>query len=500
MQRLSRRDFLKLSGLASVITALWSCTPQTGLSTPTVTIPATVSPQPTAIPKEEYLTQYVLRRISYGVLPDEIERARAIGLNAYLAEQLNPGSIPDNQVEEQIKSIKTLGLSPSELLLIKDRALPARELIIATLTRMTRSRRQLYERVVEFWSDHFNIFIGKDLDLALKTVDDREVIRPYALGKFGDLLYASAHSPAMLFYLDNFTSNKDDPNENYAREVMELHTLGVDGGYTHVDIEGVARAFSGWSFVNRRGNRDDGTFIFRPEMHDNEEKHILGSQFPAGQGIEEGERLIQIFAQSPSTARFISRKLARRFAADDPPDSLISRMTEAFLQTDGDIKEVMSTMLLSDEFMASLGGKLKRPIEFVISAIRQTQAEVDLNRSIYTFLEAMGQPPFGWPGPNGFPDTAAAWMGASSLMARWNFSLALAFGAPEGSVVNWQALAKSANSPEEVLESLSTRLLLAAMPEPARTFILEYLRSTDYDLALPSAGALILASPYFQYH
>jgi len=499
MKRISRRDFLKLSGLLSVTTALWACTPETNLSTPTATIPTTARPQPTPVPEEDLIKQ-ILGRLSYGVLPSEIEHAQRIGLNAYLAEQLNPASISDDEVEEKLRSIKTLALSPAELLLIKDVALPARELIIATLTRMLNSKRQLYERMIEFWSDHFNIFIGKDLDLALKTVDDREVVRPYALGKFHDLLYASAHSPAMLYYLDNCTSSKDGPNENYAREVMELHTLGVDGGYIHMDVEEVARVFSGWSFVNQRGERDDGTFIFHPETHDSEEKHVLGSRFPAGQGIEEGERLIEMLAYSPSTARFVSRKLARRFVADVPPDSLVSRMTDAFLQTGGSIREVISTMLLSDEFTASLGGKLKRPIEFMISAIRQTQAEVDFNSTLYAYLEAMGQSPFGWDGPNGFPDTAKAWMGASSLMARWNFSLALAFGAIEGTHVDWKALVKSANSPEEIFESLGERLLLTPMPESASRIVLEYLRGMDVDVALPSAGAVILASPYFQYH
>lgn len=442
----------------------------------------------------------ILGRLCYGPLPGELEHAQQIGLNAYLAEQLNPASISDDEVGKKLRSIRTLTLAPSELLLIKDVALPARELIVATLTHMVNSKRQLYERMVEFWSDHFNIFISKDLDLALKTVDDREVIRAHALGKFHDLLSASAHSPAMLYYLDNFMSNKDGPNENYAREVMELHTLGVDGGYTHMDVEEVARVFSGWSFVNQRGHRADGTFIFRPEMHDSRKKYILGSEFPAGQGIAEGERLLEMLAYHPSTARFVSRKLARRFVSDNPPDGLIDRMTDTFLQTEGSIREVLSAMLLSDEFIASLGTKLKRPIEFVVSAIRQTQAKVNFNSTLYGFLEAVGQPPFGWDGPSGFPDTAQAWMGTSSWIARWNFALALSFGAIEGSSVNWKTLVESANSPEEVLENLNRKLLLAPMPEHAHIMILDHLRGLDVDLALPSAGAMILASPYFQYH
>jgi uncharacterized protein (DUF1800 family) len=386
------------------------------------------------------------------------------------------------------------------LLQIEDPALPARELIVATLTRMLNSRRQLYERMIEFWSDHFNIYISKDLDLALKTVDDREVIRRHALGKFHDLLSTSAHSPAMLFYLDNYASHKDHPNENYAREVMELHTLGVASGYTHMDVEEAARALSGWSIVDRRGGRDNGTFVFRAEMHDTGEKHVLGNLLPAGQGMEDGERLVEILAHHPATAQFISRKLARHFVADDPPESLVSGMSERFLQTDGEIRAVLSYMLLTDEFRASLGGKLKRPIEFVISALRQTQAAVTFDRHIYAFLELMGQPPFGWDGPSGFPDTAEAWLGASSLMARWNFALALAFGGLGHAAVDWEALARSAASPDEILESLSERLLLMPLPEPARTVILDHIRGLEPDLALPSAGALLLASPYFQYH
>jgi hypothetical protein len=500
MKYLSRREFLKLSGLASVATTLWACSPRTSFPVPTATILPTASITPTVIAKEEYLLQRILRRVSYGVLPEELERAQTVGWHAYHAEQLAPFSIPDDQLEEQLRSIRSLALSPSELLLIKDPALPARELIVATLTRRQGSRRQLHERMVEFWSDHFNIFIGKDLELALKTVDDRDVIRPYALGKFHDLLSASAHNPAMLYYLDDYISHKDHPNENYARELMELHTLSVDSGYTHMEVEEVACVLSGWSMINRRGDAADGTFIFRPEMHDMGEKHMRGRQFPADQGIADGERLLEILAHDPFTARFISWRLARHFVADDPPESLVARMSDTFVQTEGEVREVLSSMLLSDEFVDSLGGKLKRPIEFVISALRQTQAAPTFDRPLYVFLELMGQPPFGWDGPSGFPDTAEAWMGASSLMSRWNFSLALAFGGLDGTQVDWKTLAGSPDSPEEILENLSARLLLMPVPEPARTVILDSIRGMELDLALPFAGALILSSPYFQYH
>ena len=216
------------------------------------------------------------------------------------------------------------------------------ELRQATLMRQLYSKRQLYEIMVEFWSDHFNIFIEKGNGFYLKTVDDREVIRKHALGSFRDLVWASAHSPAMMIYLDNQANEKSHPNENYARELMELHTLGVDGGYTQKDVMELARCLTGW---NVKEHFWLGDFVFKEDLHDTGEKNVLGLSIQPS-GIKEAEQVIEMLVTHPSTAKFISTKLARRFIADDPPQELIEKAAQTFLDTKGDIKSVLRVILL----------------------------------------------------------------------------------------------------------------------------------------------------------
>ncbi|RME86981.1 MAG: DUF1800 domain-containing protein [Anaerolineae bacterium] len=500
MDNLSRRDFLKASGFIAAAFALWRCTPRE--------VTASVQPAPTPAPTlatplsadDATTLTRTLRRITFGPLPNEVARARAIGLEAFILEQLNPESIPEPDILAPF-DFETLEMNAGELLRVDPPGRPIGELMGATLARAVFSPRQLYEKMVVFWSDHFNIYIRKGIERALKPVDDRLVIRPHALGRFHDLLSASAHSPAMLYYLDNASSTKEKPNENYARELLELHTLGVDGGYTHQDIVEVARALTGWSITRpRRFFGGGGEFVFRPRLHDTGPKTILGQSFPAGQGVEDGEQLLDLLSHHPSTARFISTKLVRRFVADEPPEDLVTRATQTFQETDGDIAEVMRTILTSDELRASLGGKLKRPFEYLVSALRQTQAEIEPNRALFRYLTMMGQPLFHWPTPDGYPDVAAAWMGTGSLLARWNFALALAFNTIPGVRVDWDVLAGEASAPEGALDTLSDRFLGAPLPEEARSLILDFLNTLDAGFVLPALGALLLASPYFQYH
>ena len=275
-------------------------------------------------------------------------------------------------------------------LLIGPQQVVYRDLAEAKMLRAIYSNRQLEEQLDDFWYNHFNVFVDKGADRYLVTEYERDAIRPHVLGKFRDLLEATAKSPAMLFYLDNWQSvgpNAPQPrgqgnkakrglNENYGRELMELHTLGVDGGYTQKDVTEVARCFTGWTINQpQRG----GKFVFNPRLHDNGEKVVLGVTIPAGGGESDGEKVLDILAHHPATAHFISKKLAMRFVADDPPAALVDRMADTFLKTDGDIRQVMLTMIDSKEFwsVGAYRSKVKSPLEMVASAVRAMNGNVD---------------------------------------------------------------------------------------------------------------------------
>jgi uncharacterized protein (DUF1800 family) len=308
------------------------------------------------------------------------------------------------------------------------------DLVQAKLERAVYSNRQLEDVLTDFWFNHFNVFLDKGSDRYMVTAYERDVIRPHVLSKFSDLLLATAQSPAMLFYLDNWQSvapdntprgRKNGLNENYGRELMELHTLGVDGGYTQADVTEVARCFTGWSI---RDVRLGGEFFFNPKMHDNGEKHVLGVTLPAGGGMNDGLKVLDILAHHPSTAHFISRELAERFVSDNPPASLVDKMAGTFTATDGDIRAVLSTMFNAAEFWdpANFKSRLKSPLEMVTSAIRATGADVDHTFSLAGILAQMGEPLYRKVEPTGYPIRGADWMNSASLVARMNFANTLA--------------------------------------------------------------------------
>ena len=356
------------------------------------------------------------------------------------------------------------------------------ELQMSRILRAVYSERQLQEVMVDFWTNHFNVFAGKGADRWLLTSYDRDTIRPHTLGKFYDLLVADAQSPAMLFYLDNVQSvspnaqlpqqrpgaargplaglrilnNVQPPrppqqpqqrrgiNENYARELMELHTLGVDGGYTQKDVQEVARCFTGWTIIAPRGagaaaqaimnpraaemaRNNPGAFIFRPGVHDNGEKIVLGHKIPAGGGINDGLMVLDILSHHPSTAKFIATKLVRRFVADDPPPALVDRVAQTFLKTDGDIREVLRTIFFSPEFNSqdAYRVKVKRPFELAISAARTVAADTNGGPQFHQWIARMGQPLYGFQTPNGYSDVAENWVNTGALLERMNFALAL---------------------------------------------------------------------------
>jgi uncharacterized protein (DUF1800 family) len=322
----------------------------------------------------------------------------------------------------------------------------ARDLMESKILRAVYSSRQLDEVLADFWFNHFNVYFDKGADRYLITEYDQAAIRPHVLGKFRDLLEATAKSPAMLFFLDNWQSVGNQPpgrgpnavrrglNENYGRELLELHTLGVDSGYTQKDVTEVARCFTGWSIDQpQRG----GGFLFTPRLHDNGEKTVLGVKIAAGGGIEDGEKVLDIVAHHPSTAHFISRKLAQRFVADDPPPALVERMAQTFLKSDGDIRAVLRTMIDSKEFWSdgAFRSKMKSPLEMVVSAVRASNGDVDFATGLVSQVAQLGEPLYRKREPTGYSNTGNEWMNSAGLMGRMNFALQLASNKVPGVMV-----------------------------------------------------------------
>src|SRR6202049_267158 len=343
------------------------------------------------------------------------------------------------------------------------------ELAMAKMDRAVYSEKQLYEEMVDFWFNHFNVFAGKGADRWLLTSYERDVIQPRTLGKFKDLLTATAKSPAMLFYLDNFLSadpraadrlaaqraarqwrrngfgrpfpqrpaqqqgkkNVRGLNENYGRELMELHTLGVDGGYTQKDVTEVARCFTGWTIDKPREYAD---FKFDERLHDPDPKMVLGKKVHAG-GMKDGEQVIELLARHPSTAKFISTKLARRFVSDTPPPSLLERMARTFQSSDGDIRAVLKTMIWSPEFWSreSYRAKIKTPFELVVSEVRALGTDVDTPLPLVQWVGRIGEPLYQCQPPTGYADNAEGWGNTGALLNRLNFSLTLAGNKVRGS-------------------------------------------------------------------
>ncbi|WP_051669585.1 DUF1800 domain-containing protein [Bryobacter aggregatus] len=342
----------------------------------------------------------------------------------------------------------------------------AGELTESKLYRAVLSERQLHEVLVDFWFNHFNVYLDKGADHWLTTAYEREAIRPFVLGHFQEMLLATAESPAMLFFLDNWQSVSEAPadrprktqskrpvrglNENYARELMELHTLGVDGGYTQKDVQEVARCFTGWTIEepNRLGK-----FKFNERVHDKGEKLVLGVTIPAGGGIEDGIKVIEILAKHPATARFLSRKLAQRFVADEPPKALVERMAASFLKSEGDLKVVMRTMLNSPEFFSAgaYRAKMKSPLEVVAAALRATEAKITNAVPASQAIANMGQPLYRKQEPTGYSNNSEEWVNSAGLLARMNFAIALSNNKINGVSIDkdrYAEIARSTGAPE----------------------------------------------------
>jgi uncharacterized protein (DUF1800 family) len=326
------------------------------------------------------------------------------------------------------------------MLSVSPQTVIASDLSEGKLLRAIYSTHQLQELLVDFWFNHFNVFLGKGADRYLVPTYEREAIRPHVFGKFHDLLLATAKSPAMLFYLDNWESagplENERPNarrgrrrrglnENYGRELLELHTLGVEGGYTEKDVIEVARCFTGWTIT---APRQSGAFEYNDKMHDHGQKIVLGHTIRAGGGVSDGLKALEILARHPSTAHLVSLRLAQRFVSENPPPSLVERMAKTFRKSDGDLRKLMETMIYSGEFwsVAAYRAKVKSPFEMVVSAVRATDADVTSAFLLANEVRRLGEPLYGKLEPTGYSAANAEWVSSASLLDRMNFALALA--------------------------------------------------------------------------
>jgi uncharacterized protein (DUF1800 family) len=406
---------------------------------------------------------------------------------------------------------------------------PTDQLVMGKLIRAQASERQLLEVVTDFWENHFSIYSAKMPWPDAPIIWEREVIRPRALGKFRDLLGAVARSPMMLFYLDNHLSVKGNVNENYARELLELHTLGVDGGYTQQDVINVARALTGWGIAPpvppparptaagglvRQNVLVSGPlggarpFRFIDSLHDRDEKVVLGRRLAAGRGIEDGEDVLDIVARHPSTARYIALKLARRFVSDDPPPALIARAAATFTRTDGDIAAVLRTIVTSDEFFAreALRAKMKTPYEFMVSARRALGMPPDTTNQSLLKLREFGQPVFGRQTPDGWPDRAESWINPGALFKRVQYSADAAMGrAAQFPIETWTGWSEYASAVPSDQANAIVRAILGGVASADTRAILLATTGTASAVAPDSARTRLrdmlvvaLGSPEFQ--
>ena len=463
--KISRREFLAASASAAAVFAAGCDVAKNAGSAlglgpvqPDFDGPFTAPSSPTLD-----AVSHALNRFTFGPRPGDHARVSAIGVPAFLDEQLQPEKIDDSLCDRALgrfESVFEPNAAVSEYLerlpgdgqLANEQTMTEEmfeysekdllsELTRATVMRATFSRRQLYEVMVQFWTDHFNIDASKGDCRWLKAADDLFVIRRNALGNFISLVRASALSPAMLWYLDGRTNRRrspdEKPNENYARELLELHTLGVHGGYTQSDVMEVARCLTGW-YVRSKEFLFKGKVEFHPKDHDDGAKIVLGEKIPAGGGARDLDRVLEIVTNHPSTANFLATKLCRRFIADEPPEAAVTATAAAFTRTHGDIRATLRALFATPEFAASAGTKLKRPFNYVVSALRATNAASDVSPRLIEMLVRMGHAPFRYPTPDGYPERASQWMG--TMLWRWNFASALAEGRIGGTRIDLKEL------------------------------------------------------------
>jgi uncharacterized protein (DUF1800 family) len=503
----SRRHFLQAGSTASLAAVAVGCDKveiPDALRVGPRAVTAPEGPFTTPAGKEIDLVSHALNRLTFGARPWDYERTRKLGdteaaaFAVFLDQQLAPEKLADPAADNATRRFELLQEPLGELFEYQDKHL-LDALVRSTVLRAVFSERQLYEVMVNFWSDHFNIDPSKGDAKWLKVADDRDVIRAHALGKFPAMLRASALSPAMLWYLDGRVNKKasdaDKPNENYARELLELHTLGVHGGYTQKDVMEVARCLTGWGVQEvGRSKLNLGSLEFKPFQHDRGEKVVLGHVIPAipkRAKPEEIERLgraeldtvLGIVGQHPATAKFIATKLCQRFIADEPPPGAVSAVAEKFIASGGDIPATLRALFATDAFLTTRGTKFKRPFHYIVSTLRATHAQTDAGRVIQDYLLRMGHAPFHYPTPDGYPEEAAPWLG--TLLWRWNFAV---------------GLAKNTLDKETKLDADKLKASFAT-EENLMAHLLGRAPTADEVTACKDSGAplaLLLASPSFQ--
>ena len=507
----------------------------------TVCLLTAQAPGPNLTPRDSAF--HALNRLAYGARPAEADSVARIGVMRWIERQLDPDHVPDPRLRDRERAFKILDYDRADLAgryreAIRERQRMQREAAAAgdtmrppgagpmrefrelggelqqlAIMRAAVSERQLREVMVDFWTNHFNVFVGKGADRFLLPSYIEETIRPRALGNFADLLIATAQSPAMLFYLDNAQSvapgsappfarrrfgmnempqeRRQRPtgiNENYARELLELHTLGVDGGYTQQDIIEVARIFTGWSI--EPPERGAG-FVFRDWAHDRGTKHVFGLTFQ-DDGKDEGIRLLKFLAEQHATMHHVSAKLCARFVADEPPDGCIDAAVAAWQKTHGDIRAVLRAIFTSPDFWSAqaIGTKVKTPLEFVVSAVRATGVEPDDTPRLAQLVARLGEPLYQQPAPTGYAETEAHWVNSGALLARMNAALALAKECSSIPAIDDHA---------QLVDAIDQKLLGGTMSAHTKSVILEQLTDiTDAVQARALAVGLALGGPDFQ--
>jgi len=525
--------------------------------------PSALSPRDSAL--------HALNRLAYGPRPGEVDRVAAEGVMHWIDRQLTPGKIDDGALARRERDFRILDYDRGDLAgmyaevqrerrerklaangaadtMVTPRDQTARRLAgqfqELAVVRAALSERQLYEVMVDFWTNHFNVYFGKGADRFLTPDYIERTIRPNAMGHFEDLLIATAESPAMLFYLDNwesvapgsvppaamrvrarplfgrrpnlFSFPPRDPaeqdsmrqraiqrapqgiNENYARELLELHTVGVDGGYTQQDVIAVARILTGWSI---KRPQQGGDFEFHDWAHDGGEKQVLGVQFPEGHGRDEGIRLLKLLARLPATMHHVSWKLCQRFVSDDPPDGCVDDAVAAWKRSNGDIREVLRAIVSGPDFWAprNIRAKVKTPLEFVVSAVRAVAADPDTTPRLAQVVARLGEPLFQHVAPDGYPEMEAAWVNSGALLDRMNAAVALAAGKLPGVIVTADSGLGAAASPDDIVAVVDREILDGTMSENTKRVITRQLADiTDPEQARVLAIGLALGGPEFQ--
>jgi uncharacterized protein (DUF1800 family) len=482
----SRRTFITVLGASATTAALSGCDQAANVIATLAGLDTDRDLRPPTADEIDPV-MHAINRMTWGARPGDYRRIAVMGVDKFIDEQLAPDAINDWRCDWKVSSIESMAQPTAELYEYAPNRLLA-DLTQYKLLRGVYSKRQLFEVMVDFWTDHFNIVSEKADCRWLKAADDRDVIRRHALGNFRDLVRQSATSAAMLIYLDGHDNkvidDDDRPNENYARELLELHTLGVHGGYTQRDVMETARCLSGWTYENRPFRLRAARVAFNPKRHDNGAKHVLGHTIPAGGGADDLDRVIDIVCNHPSTARYIATKLCRRFVADPAPDDAVKQVADAFTQSHGDIRATLRALFQSDAFTSSRGNLFKRPLRFAISALRAIDADSDCAQPTTAYLQQMGQAPFQYPTPDGYPIEQAPWLGG--LLFRWHMAVNMVAGRMKDTKVDIAKLTKQFDGRTQ----FAAHLIGRAPNDLERTLI------EDSDAPV----ALMLASPAFQWH